>query len=106
MRARRRSPRTPAIDAALEELKQIILAKFPDATFEVQRGIDEPDSFELDTIVDLEDGGDVLDLVIDRVMDMQLNDGLPIHVIPLRPSTSKWEIAARAAAAAAAAKRS
>ena len=100
MRARRRSPRTPAIDAALDELKQIILAKYPDAVFEVQRGIDEPDSFELDAIVDLENGDEVLDLVIDRVLDMQLKDGLPIHVIPLRPSTSRWEIAARAAAAA------
>lgn len=101
MTTRRRRPRRSEIDAALAELRQIILQKYPEATFEVKRGIDEPDSFELWATVDIEDGNDVIDLVLDRVLDMQLEDGLPIHVIPLRPADSKWERELRAAMAAA-----
>ena len=99
MRARRSSPGSPAMQAALEELRQIILAKYPDARFEVHRGIDEPGSFELDAIIDTEDDDDVLDLVINRLMAYQLDDGLLVHVIP--SSLAEHERIARAAAAAA-----
>lgn len=85
MRARRASPQTPAITAALAELRQLILHKYPDARFDVRRGVDDPDSFELTATVDVEDGFDVLDLVMDRVLDFQQKNGLPIHVIPVQP---------------------
>lgn len=100
MKTRRRSPSISEIDSALTELKRIIVQKYPQARFEVHRGIDDPDSFELDAIIDVDNGFDVLDLVIDRVMAYQLDDGLPIHVIPRRPSTGTSARAARAAAAA------
>jgi len=70
---------------AIEELKQVIRARYPEATFELGRGQDDPDSLHLLTTVDVEDSDEVMDLVIDRVIELQVEKQLPIHVIPLRP---------------------
>ena len=102
MTARRTDALAWQIEAALAELQMLIVEKYRDARFAIRRGIDDPDSVELVATVDVENRDDVLDLVIDRVLAYQIDDGLPIHVIPRRPSTSQWERAARATAAAAA----
>ena len=95
--------RLPAqMEAALTELRKLIHEEYPDALFAVRRGVDEPESVELVATIDIENRDDILDLVIDRVLAFQIDDGLLIHVIPQRPRTSKWEGAAREAAAAAA----
>ncbi len=71
--------------AALAELQGLITRQYPAATFSVRRGIDDSDGIELWTTVDVEDTDQVLDHVIDRVMEMQIEDRLPVHVIPVRP---------------------
>jgi hypothetical protein len=38
----------------------------------------------LTTIVDLDDPDEVLDLVINRMMELQVEDKLPVYVIPVR----------------------
>lgn len=91
-RRRRRGGRgVKPIEDALSELQERIRAQFPTATFEVARGIDDLREIHLLTTVDVEDPEEVLDLVIDRVLELQIDEGLPIHVIPPRPSERELE---------------
>lgn len=68
--------------AAIDELKRTILTRHPEATFEVGPGTDNPTAIHLDVYVDLDDPGEVLDEIIDRVVDIQVDEGIPLHVIP------------------------
>jgi hypothetical protein len=78
-------PMDPRTQAALRELQRMLREHYPAATFQVRRGTDDPASIHLVSTVDVEDTDTVLDVVIDRVMELQVEEGLPIHVIPLRP---------------------
>jgi len=71
--------------SALNDLEELIRARYPDAQFEVVQGIDDPEAIHLNTTVDVEDVDEVLDVVIDRLFEIQVEQGLPIHVIPLQP---------------------
>ena len=78
----------PGVDtraqAALTELQELIRLHFPTATFAVSRGEDDAENIHLITTVDVEDPDDVLDVVIDRVLALQVEEGIPVHVIPIR----------------------
>ena len=76
---------SPQMKGAIKELEEAIGRRYPSASFQVCRGIDDPESIHLVTTVDVEDTDAVLDVVIDRVMDLQIEEGLPVHVIPVRP---------------------
>jgi hypothetical protein len=69
---------------ALSELQATISRHYPDSRFTIAHPEDEPTSVELTAIVDVEDPDDVLDVVIERVVDLQADEGLPIHVVPIR----------------------
>jgi hypothetical protein len=84
MNQERRETLDPRIRSALTELEDAITQHYPTARFEVSRGHDEPENIHLTAIVDVEDTDQVLELVIDRVVDLQVEEGLPIHVIPIR----------------------
>lgn len=73
----------PRIDAAIVEMRAPIRARYPDATFEVLLG-DDPDGVYLWATVDVEDHHDVIDLYIDRLVDLHVEHELPFHVIPVR----------------------
>lgn len=75
----------PRMEQAIEELIGAVQQRYPAATFEVAPGQDEPDAVHLVATVDVEDPDEVLDLVIDRVLELQIAEGLPVHVIPIRP---------------------
>lgn len=83
------SERVQSFDAtvqrALSELEDIIRQHYPSSRFEVRRGHDDPESIHLMAIVDLEDTDPVFDLVLERMMEIQIEDELPIYVIPVRP---------------------
>ena len=70
---------------ALDELMKMIKAHYPDAQFEIEQGTDEPEAIYLVTRTDIDETEDVLDLVIDRLIELQVEERLPIHVIPVRP---------------------
>lgn len=70
---------------AIAELQYTIASQYPDATFELARAPDDPQSIHLIATVDVDDPDEVGDLVIDRVVEMQAEEGIPIHVIPMRP---------------------
>lgn len=82
---------------AVVEVEGIIRQHYPTATFALSPAADTPGAVHLITTVDVEDTDAVVDTVIDRVMDLQINEGIPLHVIPVR--TPARIAAARLAAA-------
>jgi hypothetical protein len=68
----------------VQELKEAITARFPQATFVVEKGSD-PKGIYLVTTVDIPDTDEVIAVVGDRLVELQVNEGLPIYVTPLRP---------------------
>ena len=75
---------TPRMEEALNELKGTISERFPQASFVVEEGFD-PKGIYLVTTVDIADTDDVIDVVGDRLVELQVDEGLPIYVTPLRP---------------------
>ena len=74
----------PRIQAALEELRGMILDKFPGATFTVTYG-DDPEGIYLNPTVDIEDLDEVTNVILSRMVDMQIDEGLPVYVVPEWP---------------------
>lgn len=69
---------------AVTELRATITQRYPGARFSLSHPEDEPKSIELTAVVDVEDTDEVLDLVINRVVELQVDEQLPIHVVPIR----------------------
>lgn len=85
MSAEQLRPLDPHAQRAVEELQGLIQEHYPAATFAVQRGEDDPAAIHLLATVDLDDTDAVLDLVIERMMAFQIEEQLPVYVIPIRP---------------------
>jgi hypothetical protein len=75
---------SPRMQQALKELQRIIAQHYPTATFAISRGEDDPEAVHLTTTVDLDDPDEVMDMVISRVMELQVEEQLPVHLIPVR----------------------
>jgi hypothetical protein len=75
---------TPRIEEALHELKRLITARFPQAAFVIEEGVD-PKGIYLVTIVDIADTDEVIAVIGDRLVELQVDEGLPVYVTPLRP---------------------
>lgn len=69
---------------AVAELEGTIRQRYPTAVFALSRSPEDPRSIHLTTIVDVDDPDEVGDLVIDRVIDLNVEEGIPVHVIPVR----------------------
>jgi hypothetical protein len=74
----------PRVNRALNELSDIVRSAHPEATFEVASAADDADIVQLFARVDVDDPDEVADLVMDRMLEMQLEEGLPVYLIPLR----------------------
>src|SRR5688500_18903888 len=74
----------PTVTAALDELREAILRRYPNAAFETFHR-DDPDGIRLRVTVDTDDTDEVLDIVIDRLYELQVEQLLPIYVIPVQP---------------------
>jgi len=72
------------MEKAVSELKGRICERFPQASFVVEEGFD-PKGIYLVTTVDIADTDEVIDVVGDRLLELQVDEGLPIYVTPLRP---------------------
>jgi hypothetical protein len=66
----------------IAEVEARILAVFPEATFRLVEG-EDPVGLYLDAYTDVEDAFAVLDLVSDWLVDLSVNAGVHLHVIPL-----------------------
>lgn len=87
----------PEMQAAIDELMARILAHYPDTTFRVSPSPEERDAVHLKAIVDVDDTDEVIDLIIDRMMQFQIEEGLPIYVVPVRtPERRAMAVAAGA----------
>jgi len=75
--------RDPRIERVLFELQGSIRELYPSATFEVTLGDDSPGTY-LWATVDTEDTDRVLDPLVDRLLELQIDEGLPVYVIPVR----------------------
>ncbi len=75
---------TPRMQEAIEELKRLITERFPEAAFVVEEGFD-PEGIYLIPTVDIADTDDVIAVVRDRLVELQVDEGLPLYVTPLRP---------------------
>jgi len=84
MRSESHVPLTPAIEEAVRELKGAITARFPQVSFVVEEGFDPKGTYLVPT-VDIDDTDEVIDLVGDRLVELQVDEGLPVYVTPLRP---------------------
>src|SRR3989442_12197673 len=84
MRQERPVPLTPAMEKAVNELKGTISERFPKASFVVEEGFD-PKGIYLVTTVDIADTDEVIDVVGDRLVEVQGDEGMPIYVTPLPP---------------------
>jgi hypothetical protein len=72
------------MQTAIEELRTLILQHYPEANFSVGTG-EDPDGVYLRAIVDVEDRGEVINVVIDRLVALQVDENLPIFVSIGRP---------------------
>ena len=101
MTPERRIPITPRMQEAIDELQGLIAARYPAATFEIGEG-EDPDGVYLTATVDVEDMGEVVDVFLDRMVDLQVEEELPLFVVAVRPAARNAAILARQGAAAAA----
>ena len=86
MRPERHVPLTPRMEEAVHELKRLITARFPQAAFVVEEGFD-PEGIYLVTTVDIADTDEVMAVVGDRLVELQVEEGLSVYMTPLRPIT-------------------
>ena len=83
MSTERVSPTDPRMERAITELTDRITAHYPTATFEIEEG-EDPDGVYLTAVVDLDDPDELLDVVIDRLLELEIDEGLPLYVVPAR----------------------
>ncbi len=76
---------SPRMQRAVDELMNLIQGRYPDATFRLTHSPDSRRAIHLVTTVDVPDTDVVMDVVVDRVMELLIEEKLPIHVIPVRP---------------------
>jgi hypothetical protein len=74
----------PAIDAAVAEMQLLIRSSYPEATFAVAPG-EDPEGVYLIVTVDVEDTDPVFDLVVNRLLELQVEAAIPLFVLPIRP---------------------
>jgi len=71
------------IQQAVDELENMIKGRYPTTSFEVGQG-DDPSGTYVVATVDIDDPDEVMDLIIDRLVDIQVEDGLPVYIVPVR----------------------
>ena len=74
----------PKILAAIDELESIVRNRYPDTQFAVATAPDEPESILVWATVDVDDPDEVVDLVLDRMLELQIDEGIPVHLVPVR----------------------
>jgi len=69
------------VRGAIDEVRRAIRERYPGAQFAVERGHDEPENVHLITTVDLDDPDEVVDLVLDRLIELEVDERIPLYVI-------------------------
>lgn len=79
------SGQDPQIREALAELEHLIQQHYPDAAFETLYR-DDPSGVRLRVTVDTDDVDSILDIVIDKLYQLQVEQELPIYILPVPPA--------------------
>lgn len=74
----------PRIQDAVTELRTLIAARYPAASFDVFER-DDPDGVRLCATVDVEDTDEVVEKVIDTLTEIQTERGLPVYLLIEQP---------------------
>ena len=83
MRTRERlSLENPRVQSALTELKGIIRDRWPEATFQASPG-EDPKGIYLTATVDVDDTTTVMDALVERLLELQIEERLPVYVVPI-----------------------
>lgn len=69
---------------AIQELQSTIIERYPSTTFEIVPASDDPESIHVIATADVDDPDEVGDLVLDRVVSLIADEGIYVHVIPVR----------------------
>ena len=80
------------IQAAVAELEHLIAERYPDARFHVAPGPEDPREVHLVATVDLDDPDEVLDVVLERMLQFQLEEELPVYVSPRRTAPRRAQL--------------
>jgi hypothetical protein len=75
-------PWSDKMQHAIAEVETRIRAVYPEATFRLVEG-EDPRGLYLDAYTDAEDAFAVLDLVSDWLVDLSVDAGVHLHVVPL-----------------------
>jgi hypothetical protein len=75
-------PWNDTIQHAIAVVEARIRAVYPEAIFRLVEG-EDPIGIYLDAYTDADDAFAVLDVVSDWLVDLSVNDGVHLHVIPL-----------------------
>ncbi len=78
-------PRDSRMRTAIGELQALIQKRHPEAGFSLGAGTDDPAGTYLTVTVDVPDTDTVVDSFVDRLVDFQVDDGLPLYVVVIRP---------------------
>ncbi len=82
-RERQQLAALPGMKEAVGEIKAAIRERFPQVAFRSRQG-DDPQGLYLTVVVDTDDAEAVVDVYIDRLVELQVERGLPLYVVPVR----------------------
>ena len=73
----------PRMQDAIRELQSVILQRYPNTSFDLAYG-DDPEGVRLIAHVDVDDPDEVFDLIVRRLVELQVEDDLSLYVLPVR----------------------
>jgi hypothetical protein len=94
MNGEQRATFGPRWEQALDEIQVLIRDRYPTARFNITEG-EDPSGLYLVATVDVEDMGEVVEVFLDRLVDFQVDDELPVYVLLARPRERNAAILAR-----------
>ena len=86
---------SPRMQRAVTELEELVKERYPEATFQVRRSSEDPRTIHLLPTVDVEDRDEVMDVIVDRMLELQIQDKLPLFVVPLRTPEREAQVRAQ-----------
>lgn len=72
------------VETAILEFQKLIEQHYPVVHFEVKPG-DDPAGTYLIVTVDIEDPDEVVDIYAEKLLKLQVDEGLPFYIVPVRP---------------------
>ena len=79
----------PSVRAAIAELQADVAQRYPAATFEVFQG-EDPSGTYLRATIDVEDTDEVVESVLDHLLNLQVDQGLPVQLVEHKDPRDAW----------------